>query len=265
MAAKLRAEKVVMVTKYGPLILAAGSMLDATAETLVDVAADVGFDGVGLRISAEHGAGDLAALGARASAHGVIVHDTEVYRVGNGSADPDELIERSIAVGSSALLVVSDLPDVAATAAALHELTDRARACHLRIALEYMAWTTPSSPVDAAAMAQEVGCVLVVDLLHHVRVGAGRAELDAIVGAGVLGWVQLCDAPDSAPADLLYEARHGRLPPGRGALPLRELLASVPDGTPISVEVQSDDLVSLPSLERARLLHDTARAVLTEE
>lgn len=249
---------------HGPLILAAGSMLDVDADALADAAAGAGFDGVGLRISGEHGDGDLAALASRIAARGLVVHDSEVYRIGHDAADPDELVERSAAVGSSALLVVSDLPDHVATVAALHALVDRARAHGLRIALEYMAWTTPSSPLDALAMAREVGCVLVVDLLHHVRVGAGRAELDAIVDAGVLGWVQLCDAPADAPADLLHEARHGRLPPGDGALPVRELLTSVPAGTAISVEVQSDDLGRLPAAERARLLHDTARAVLVE-
>lgn len=253
------------MTTDGPLILAAGSMLDVSADELIETAADAGFDGVGLRISGEHGDGELAALGARASAHGLIVHDTEVYRIGRRSPAPDELIDRSVAVGASALLVVSDLADRAGTVAALGDLTDRCHGVGLEVALEYMAWTMPSAPADAVAMAREVGCRLVVDLLHHVRVGAGRAELDAIVDAGVLGWVQLCDAPIEAPADLVREARHGRLPPGRGGLPLRELLASVPAGTAISVEVQSDDLSSLPSVARARLLHDAARSVLTDE
>lgn len=252
------------MTMHGPLILAAGSALDVPADALVDLAADVGFDGVGLRISGEHGGGDLGAVGTRAAALDLLVHDTEVYRIGPGAPDPDQLIERSVAVGAAALLVVSDLPDRGATVGALHEITRRAGAHDLRIALEYMAWTTPSSPFDAIATAREVGCVLVVDLLHHVRVGAGRDELESIVDAGVLGWVQLCDAPADAPTDLLHEARHGRLPPGRGGLPLRELLASVPADTAVSVEVQSDGLARRPPDERARLLYDTARAVLAD-
>jgi sugar phosphate isomerase/epimerase len=251
-----------LVTTHGPLILAAGSMLDVPADILVDVAADAGFDGVGLRLSAEHGSGDLRALRARAERYGIVVHDTEVHRIDTGATDPGVLIERSVAVGASALLVVSDLADRARTRDALGHLTDRCHRAGLEVALEYMAWTTPSTPADAVAMAREVGCVLVVDVLHHVRVGAGRTELDEVVDRGVLGWVQLCDAPASATGDLVHEARHGRLPPGHGALPLVELLASVPTGTPISVEVQSDELRRLPPAERARLLHDTARSVL---
>jgi hypothetical protein len=58
------------------------------------------------------------------------------------------------------------------------------------------------------------------------------------------------------------EARHGRLTPGTGILPLRALLARVPAAVTISVEVQSDDLLALSPGERARLLHDAATAVL---
>ena len=245
-------------------MLAAGSMLDVPAAALVDVAARAGFDSVGLRLSGEHGGDDPGSLRTRAADQGITIHDTEVYRIGHGAPDPGELIDRSATVGASALLVVSDLPDRSATIDALGEVTERCRRAGLRVGLEYMAWTTPSTPVDAVAIAQQVGCVLVVDLLHHARVGAGTSELDTVVRAGVLGWVQLCDAPASAPADLLHEARHDRFPPGHGDLPLRHLLASVPPAAPISVEVQSDALGKVPPADRARLLHGAARSILAD-
>jgi sugar phosphate isomerase/epimerase len=253
----------VTIADHGPLILAAGSMLDVPATVLVDVAARAGFDGVGLRLSAEHAAGDVTELRSRADHECIVVHDTEVYRIGHDAPDPGDLIDRSAAVGARALLVVSDLPDRSATIDALGDLVERSRASGLQVGLEYMAWTTPSTPGDAVAIARQVGCVVVVDLLHHVRVGGDVADLDAVVDAGVLGWVQLCDAPAAGPADLLHEARHDRLLPGHGALPVRELLASVPAGTPISVEVQSDTLGRTRPQDRAVLLHDAARSVLT--
>ena len=121
----------------------------------------------------------------------------------------------------------------------------------------------------AVEVARATGCQLVVDVLHHVRVGAGAHELDVIAAAGVLGWLQLCDAAGeldatrrTAQAALLHEARHGRLAPGQGELPLQTLLASVPAGTVVSVEVQSDQLLAVPAADRARLLHDAARVVL---
>ena len=96
--------------------------------------------------------------------------------------------------------------------------------------------------------------MIVADVLHHHRVGAGVAELRALVDSGRLGWIQLCDAPQDAPADLLHEARHARLAPGSGALPLDELLAIVPAGIVRSVEVQSDAMAAMSPSERAALL-----------
>jgi sugar phosphate isomerase/epimerase len=104
---------------------------------------------------------------------------------------------------------------------------------------------------------------VIVDLLHHVRIGAGAAELHDLVASGRLGWVQLCDAPLAPLSDLVHEARNERRPPGEGELPLRELLQVVPDGTTCSVEVQSDVLAGRTTpAERAVLLATTARRVL---
>lgn len=247
-----------------PLVLAAGSLLDSNASTIVGAAAAAGFDGVGLRISGQHAVTEPNALRGWAEGLGVSIHDVEVYRIGTDAVEPMQLIERAAALDASALLVVSDLSDRGATIRRVAELTERCHAHGLELGLEYMAWTDPSSPLDAIEVAQATGCRLIVDVLHHTRVGAGVDEFDAIVASGTLGWVQLCDAPLAPPddRDLLREARHGRLPPGQGELPLRELLARVPDGVVVSVEVQSDALAAIGLVERARLLHDTARSVL---
>ena len=241
-----------------PLILAAGSMLDQPAEVVIESAAAAGFDGVGLRLSGEHAVHGHVTLG-------VPVHDVEVYRIDAAAANPEPLLDAAAAVGAAALLVVSDLPDRSATLDALAGLRRRCDAHGLRLGLEYMAWTDPSDPLDAIDIAEQTGCELVVDLLHHLRVGAGVTELDAIVRSGRLGWVQLCDAPAGAPAGrdaLIHEARHGRMLPGSGELDLAPLLAHIPDDVVISVEVQSDALLGVPPFERARVLHDATSAVL---
>jgi sugar phosphate isomerase/epimerase len=241
-----------------PLILAAGSMLDQPAEGVIDAAAAAGFDGVGLRLSGEHAVHGPVVLG-------LPVHDVEVYRVDRSATSPGPLLDAAAAVGAGAVLVVSDLGDRRATIDVLAALVDECRVRDLRLGLEYMAWTDPSGPVDAIEVAGATGCELVVDLLHHLRVGAGADELEAIVASGRLGWVQLCDAPAATPVGreaLIHEARHGRLLPGAGELDLAPLLACIPDGTVISVEVQSDALLAVPPFERARMLHDATRAVL---
>jgi sugar phosphate isomerase/epimerase len=250
--------------RHRTLHLAAGSMLDQPADVLLHVAAAAGFDGVGLRLSGEHAVDDLAATRGTAERLGLKIHDVEVYRITNDPADPDPLIADASIIGASALLVVSDLDDRAATVDALGELNERCRSNGLRLALEYMAWTDPCDPLDAIDVARQTGCELLVDLLHHVRVGAGIAELDAIVASGVLGWVQLCDAPLTQPSKerLVDEARHGRLLPGRGELPLADLLFRLPDDVAVSVEVQSDELLAVEPAWRARMLHDTARSLL---
>lgn len=251
----------------GRLVLAAGSMLDQPVDAILEAAAAAGFDGVGLRLSAEHRVADPGALRTRAASLGMTVFDAEVHRIGTDTPGPAPLVEAAAAAGAEALLVVSDLPDRAATVDRLADLSARCRRAGLRLGLEYMAWTTPAEPLDAIAIAEAVGCELLVDVLHHVRVGAGVAELDAVVESGRLGWVQLCDAPLAPPdgpfpAAWIHEARHARCPPGAGELPLAALVARLPPDVDVSVEVQSDELAAVPPLERARLLHDSSRSIL---
>ncbi len=250
-------------------MLAAASLLDAGAADLADAAAAAGFDGIGLRLSAEHRVDrdQLDALRERIAGHGLVVHDAEVHRIDGRAAPPDALIDAAAAVGARHLLIVSDLADVSETKRRLADVAERCRAAGITPAVEYMAWTTPSRPRGALDMANATGCVVVVDALHHHRVGATADDLTAIVDAGVFGWLQLCDAPADAPPDalagLVVEARHQRLAPGDGELPLADLLERLPDGAVVSVEVQSDELgATLEPTARAALLAERARAVL---
>jgi sugar phosphate isomerase/epimerase len=253
----------------GRLILAAGSMLDQPATTLIDAAAVAGFDGVDLRLSGEHGGAPLAELRQHAERAGLAIFGAEVYRISTDASNLEPLLDAAAAVGAETVLVVSDHPSRTTTMTALAALAGECAARQLRLGLEYMAWTNPSGPLDAINIANEVGCELLVDVLHHVRVGAGVDELDAIVESGRLGWVQICDAPLAAPggsehAALVHEARHGRMLPGHGKLPVRELIARLPADVTISVEVQSQALLKVPPIERARLLHDAAWSVLSQ-
>jgi sugar phosphate isomerase/epimerase len=248
------------------LCLAAGSLLDADPFVLADAAAAAGFDGIGLRLSHDHAldAAGLRRLAAHIGHLGLAVHDVEVHRIGAGNGDDvGPLVDAAAAVGARHLLVVSDLADNPSgrehTVHRLGAVVDRCRAAGLVAGIEYMAWTTPRRSVDAMAMAAATGAVVVVDLLHHTRLGEGASELRAVVASGRLGWVQVCDAPAAAPTDLLDEARHRRRPPGEGDLPLRALLAEVPAGVVRSVEVQSDAMAaSLAPVERAAALYAAA-------
>lgn len=253
------------------LALAAGCALDTDARGVIEAAAAAGFDLVGLRLSGEHAAespDELLAIASFAGSLGVAVHDVEVHRIGHTTHRVTDLLDAAASIGATGVLVVSD---VASDVETIAEVDRIARLCderNLVLGLEYMAWTNPSSPIAALAIAQRTGCRVIVDVLHHARVGAGVAEISAIVQADALAWVQVCDAPlarvGASNDDLLHEARHGRLAPGTGGLPLRELLAAIPDDVVISVEVQSDELTATFGPEsRARLLHTSTLSVLT--
>ena len=244
-------------------MLAAGSLLDASPQTLLEAAAAAGFEGIGLRLSHDHALATASAaqLARQATDLGVVVHDVEVHRIGTASPDEVTMLAHTAAVlGAQHLLVVSDL-DLATHGLAATEdaLGDVARRCHaegVTAALEYMAFTTPRSSADAVALARATDSVVVVDVLHHHRLGEGATELGNVARSGTLGWVQICDAPAAAPIDLIDEARHHRLPPGQGELPLDALLAAVPADVALSVEVQSDHLAArFEPAVRAALLH----------
>jgi sugar phosphate isomerase/epimerase len=81
----------------------------------------------------------------------------------------------------------------------------------------------------------EVG--LVIDPLHLFRSGGNAAEV-AATAPQLIRHVQISDAPlKGTIADFGYEAGFERLPPGEGELPLKELLASVPQFATIGLEI----------------------------
>jgi sugar phosphate isomerase/epimerase len=78
---------------------------------------------------------------------------------------------------------------------------------------------------------------LLIDTMHFFRFGGTIAAL-ATVDPGVIGYVQLCDAP-LLPRFPTYmeEALYERLVPGEGELPIAELVRLVPRAVVVSVEV----------------------------
>ena len=256
-------------TRFDPfLTMAAGSFLDLSAAELLEVCASTrGLRGFGLRLTGEHhlDPDQRVALGATAAARRLEILDVEVLRIGSDLgpyiSSVEELIEAAAVLRARHVLVVADTEDRDRLRRELAHVVSVAAEHGIVVGLEYMAWTTPSFVDEALSLADDIGCRLVVDLLHHTRIGATAADLARIVVAGSLGWVQICDA--GPPTDqLVHEARHRRRAPGGGVLPLAELLAEVPTTTPFSIEVQSDELRSVEPGERARFLNSAADAVL---
>ena len=217
--------------------LAAGTVLDAPPAAVLQTAAQAGYDAAGLRVDPASTTVAIAgALRRQAADLGLTVLDLEVVRLRPDRPFDDHLrlLELAHTLGARFLLTVSEHPSHTDTIADLARLA------------------------AALATVDEAGAddaVVLVDALHLHRGGEGP---EALVGVDRIGYLQICDAPATAPedsADLADEARHRRLVPGAGELPLGYLLAKAPEGLPLSVEVQSDDLAAryAPAERAARL------------
>ena len=236
-------------------------MLDAEPTRVAEVAASSGFAACGVR---PRDVSSRAAdeLRRRCDAVGVVLHDVEVARLGSDSdADVSRLAEFAVRAGSRELLVVSDLDGFAETEERLGRLCREVSGSGVSIALEYMAWVTPSSSHDARLLAGSTGSKVVVDALHH-RLGEEPAAIVELRDAGVLAWFQICDAQAGRPVDLVAEARGARLLPGEGALPLLEQLRAVGPDVAVAVEVQGIESRFPDLVERACLLREASESVV---
>ena len=242
--------------------LAAGTVLDAPPAAVLTAAAQAGYDAAGLRIDpASMAVADAGALRRQAADLGVTLLDLEVVRLRPDRPFDDHLrlLELAHALGARFLLTVSEHPSHTDTVTDLARLATAAHGADTRIALEFMRFTEVRTLAAALSTLDDAGAdeaVVLVDALHLHRGGEGP---EALAGVDRIGYLQLCDAPADSPADLADEARHHRLAPGTGELPLGCLLAHGPAGLPLSVEVQSDELLARyePAERAARLLTAT--------
>jgi sugar phosphate isomerase/epimerase len=253
------------------LSLAAATTLDAGAADTIEAARQAGFDACGLRpAGAELSDRGVAELARRIADSGLSLLDVEVVRLGAPGPDarPLRLLDVAAGLGARFVLAVSHYDDPGRSAAELARLAEAAAGYGLRIALEFMRFTavpTLASALDVLERTGRADVGVLVDALHLQRSGGSPRDLREIP-RGRLAYVQLCDAVAEGPAGvpaLAEEARHRRLLPGTGALPLRELLAELDPAVPVSVEVQSDALAgTVPAGRRARLAFEHASALL---
>jgi sugar phosphate isomerase/epimerase len=265
------------------LCVACLTALELTPVQLVDAAAAAGLDGVTLRMFPPRSgeplmpvAGDAALLRetrARLDHHGLNVLDVEALMLGPG-ADLDAAmpgLEAAAGLGAEHVLVIGGHADPGAMAAALHELCERCEALGIRPALEFMVFSavrTVQAAVDVVVAADHPAAAVLVDPLHLSRSGGTPEQVaDAVREQPQLfPYAQLCDAPATPPAggtrELYREAVTRRLAPGDGGLPLRELLAALPEGVPLCVEAPVVALAALPGAEQVARVGAAARAWL---
>jgi sugar phosphate isomerase/epimerase len=236
------------------------TLLGVPPPDLVTIAAAAGFSAVGLRVSpatdgerrwpVSPGSRMLAETVRRCADTGISVLDVEAIRLDgrvSGGAGADgyrPVLEAGAALGARYVNAICDDHELGRLADEFARLVEAAAPYRIRPVIEFMAYRSVRTLASAVAIAaRSGGGGVLVDALHVQRCGIALAELRA-VDPGLIGYVQLCDAPLRAPADPLHEARAARLLPGEGELPLTELLAALPDDVTVTVEAPASSSAS---------------------
>lgn len=225
------------------------TLLGVPPPDLVTVAADAGFSAVGLRVSPatdderpwpmSPGSPMLAETALRCADLGITVLDVEAIRLGRRPAPFTPVLETAAALGAGFVNAICEERDLGRLADEFGRLVQAARPYGIRPVVEFMAYRSVRTLDDAIAVVAGSGGSggggILIDALHVQRCGVSLGALRELNPA-LVTYVQLCDAPAAAPADEIAEARSGRLLPGDGELPLRELLQALPAGIPVAVE-----------------------------
>jgi sugar phosphate isomerase/epimerase len=246
---------------------------------LVGLAARVGYGRIGLRLHPAFPGAPFYEIPSRSAAmremkrrlrdEGVAVYDIEFVTVDEAFV-PSRLapmLESASELGAKRLSVCGDDPDRARMVASFAGLCELAAGYGMGVDLECMAWRQVASLPDAARVVRSAGKPnggVLVDALHLSRTGGVPADLRDVAPA-LIRSAQLCDAPAEPPVSneaIIREARSGRLPPGEGELPVRELLADLPEHAAIGVEVPMDGTV--PPEPHARRVFEATRKLFDD-
>lgn len=266
---------------YRPVGLAQLSLLNTAPPELVGVAAQAGFDFIGVRVrpvtpterpyNLQPGSPMLRETLCRMQDTGVTVRDIEFLLL-DGSDQREgwlRMMEAGQALGASSLTVAGADPDSARLVHNLARMTEDGRGFGITPTLEAISYQPVASIAQAADIARQAGCRIVVDTLHFHRFnGDGATSQWAELGANsdLVPLLQLCDGPAERPGTreaLVVESRSEREVPGAGAFGLADVVAALPDGLPVSAETPSDRRVAeLGELGWARLLKSGLDAVL---
>jgi sugar phosphate isomerase/epimerase len=258
-----------------PLGIAHFTTINVEPLSLVEMAAQIGYSAVGLRLHPAFpgapfyqvpvGSALMRTLRARLAETGLAVYDIEFVIIDadfkTESLRP--MLESAGELGAQRLSLCGDDPDRSRLIANFAAVCDLAADYGMGVDLECMPWRKVASFADAVTVVQAAGRPnggALVDALHLARAGGVPVDVFA-APAGLIKSAQLCDGPLARPeseAAIIAEARSGRLPPGEGNLPLRELLLALPDATVLSIEVPMRNAASHESHAR-HVLETTQR------
>jgi sugar phosphate isomerase/epimerase len=231
------------------IALASGVVKELGPVETIRAAAAGGWDMVGLWVDPDSWTGATTAEVCAALAEtGLSVIDVEVIWIQPGPLDPAHLriLDVGLAVGAANALVVSSDPDVSATVEKFGALCAHVAGKPLRVALEFGLFSDVTTIHAANAILDAVNhpsAAILVDTLHLSRSGSTTTDV-AATPQHRLTYAQICDAsafgPDTSDRSaILEEARWDRLQVGEGALDVAGMIAALPPGIPLSVELRS--------------------------
>lgn len=248
----------------------------------VEPAAAAGFAAIGMYLGAwntmRDDASAVEAFDDALAAHGIVVANIEALR---GWASPDGPDEACLATESLVwelaaryecryLQVIGDYHGTVEQAAAgFAALCDRAADHGLLIGLEAVPGMTN---IDSLGLANEIveradraNGGLCFDSWHLTRSTNDIGDILALDGAKIFA-TQWNDGPlEPVHEDYYTDTLTTRVPPGRGAFKLREMLEAIDaigSKAPIGLEVPSTELWELPAAEAARIVADDMRSLL---
>jgi sugar phosphate isomerase/epimerase len=230
------------------------TLIDQPPPTLVRVAAEAGYDAVGLRIvqvtdgpdhSLPPGSPRLRQTVRMLRETGLQVLDVEVARIRPDTdvAAYEGLLDAAAELGARHAVVIVEDPDPGRAADSFAAFCALAAPRRVTAMVEFMVFKAVRTLADATRLLTAAGAAnagVLVDPLHLARSG-GTVDDVRRLPARLVPYLQFCDAASAGPAGDLdaagAEARRTRLLPGDGALPLAGLLAATPPGAALSLEV----------------------------
>ena len=251
--------------------LAALTVLELAPQEQISVAAQAGYDFVGLRLIPVSGQPhqhkvDVAAIEQRLAASGMKVLDVEVFRLDPETqvADYEPMLATAARLSATDLLVHGADPDHARLADNWGRLCDLAERYGLAANMEPMPWVEVSTIAEAnriLELAPRDNAAVLPDAIHFFREANWLEDL----ASTRIRYVQFCDARRETPAsmnEIRRQAREDRLMPGEGGLDLRGLLAALPEDLPLCLEIPYAQ--PMPALKRARLALSKTRELLAQ-
>lgn len=203
---------------------------------------------------------------------GVSMADAEMIRLKPETdlARFDPFLDRIAELAAKHILVAVDDPDEARATDTYGRLCQRVAPYGFSADLEFMPWTGVKTIQDARRMVEAAAspaAAILFDTLHFDRSASTLDDLAALPPT-MMNYVQICDGPvpyDASDAELVRVARQARLIPGEGGIDFAPIVARLPAGITVSVEVPNRPQAEAMGLERfIRTALERTKAVLGE-